>query len=70
MYVFRVQYKWMQRPGACYDVPVKQFYNLFQYMRPTEVLVDGEIVRTRDNACILYAPMQSRWFRFPENQAG
>lgn len=28
--------------------------------------MDGQIIRTRANACILYAPMQPRWFRFPE----
>lgn len=66
MYVFRVQYKWMQTPGACYDVPVRRYYNLFQFMGPAEVEVNGEIVHTRPNACILYAPKQPRYFRFPE----
>lgn len=66
MYIFRVQYKWLQIPGACYDVPVRSFYNLFQFMGPAEVEINGRIVHTRANACILYAPMQPRWFRFPE----
>lgn len=66
MYVFRGTYRWSQPPGTCYDGAVKKFYNLFQFMRPTEVMVDGEVILTRENACILYAPMQERWFRFPE----
>lgn len=66
MYVYRVQYKWMQTPGACYDRPVRLFYNLFQFVGPAEVEVDGKVIKTRANACIVYAPMQRRYFRFPD----
>ena len=69
MYVFRGSYRWVQSPGACFDVPVKKYYNLFQYMGPVEIEVDGKIIRTRENACVIYAPMQHRWFCFPEKTA-
>lgn len=44
---------------------VKHYYNLFQFLTPAEVEIDGKRIKTKPNACILSAPMQPRWLHFP-----
>ncbi len=66
MYVFRVQYQWEQPEDFCISVPVREYYNLFQFLTSAEVVIDGQRIETKPNACILSAPMQPRWFHFPD----
>lgn len=40
---------------------VKHYYNLFQFLTPAEVEIDGKRIKTKPNACILSAPMQGSY---------
>ena len=66
MYVYRVFHQWKQPKGFSITVPVINYYNLFQFLVPAEVEIDGQRIKTKPNACILSEPMQPRGFYFPE----
>lgn len=65
MYICRIQYNWKQAAGTSIDGAVKQYYNLFYFPNPVQIRVDGQLVQTQPNACIISKPMQPRGFHFP-----
>lgn len=64
MYIVRIQSKWKQAAGSALTTAVPQYYNLFHFLDPVKLCIDGEIVETKPNACILSRPKQDRGFYF------
>lgn len=67
MLLKRVMYDWRQNAGDSISGSVGRYYNLFHFPTPIHVRVDGEVVKTQPNACILSEPGQPRDFYFPED---
>ena len=67
MMIFRVQNNWLQKAGSSICVPVVKYYNFFHFPTPIDIVVNGEKIRTRPNACVFYAPNQPRGFYFTED---
>lgn len=64
MYICRIQYRYTLNPGEDITVPVQRYYNLFHFYEPVELEVDGVLVRTEPNACILSVPKQKKGILF------
>lgn len=67
MLIKRVLYDWRQKAGECISGSVNRYYNLFHFPTPVQIKIDGELIQTQPNACILSQPGQPRWFYFPED---
>lgn len=67
MMILRVQHNWLQKAGSCIEKPVQEYYNFFHFPTPVNIKINGELIRTRPNACILSAPMAPRGFYFFED---
>ena len=67
MLIVRIQQNWLQSAGSCLSRPVPSYYNFFHFMGPVEIPVNGEMLCTKPNACIISRPMQHRGFYFPED---
>lgn len=67
MLIARIQQNWHQAAGSCLARPVPQYYNFFHFMGAVDISVDGKLVRTKPNACIISGPMQPRGFSFFED---
>ena len=67
MLIARIQYNWHQEAGSCISTPVWGYYNFFYFYNPVEIRVQGELIQTQPNACIISRPMESRWFNFRED---
>lgn len=67
MLIVRIQQNWHQAAGSCLAGPVPKYYNFFHFMGAVDLPVNGEIVRTKPNACIISRPMQYRGFSFFED---
>ena len=67
MLILRVQHNWLQKEGTSIAEPVIKYYNLFHFPTPVDLEINGEIIRTRPNACVFSAPMAPRGFHFFEN---
>lgn len=64
MLIMRIQQNWQQAAGTCLAGAVPKYYNFFHFMGPVDIPVNGEMVRTKPNACIISRPMQRRGFTF------
>lgn len=64
MLIVRIQQNWHQAEGSCLARPVPKYYNFFHFMGPVDIPVNGKLVRTKPNACIISRPMQPRGFFF------
>ena len=64
MLIFRAQFHYFQKAGACITVPVRDYYNFFHFPTPIEIVVDGKRFTTKPNACIFSKPMAPRGFYF------
>lgn len=67
MMILRVQHNWLQKAGSCIAQPVESYYNFFHFPTPVDIMVNGELVRTRPNACVFSAPKAPRGFYFFED---
>lgn len=67
MLIARIQQNWLQAAGSSLPGAVPKYYNFFHVMGPMDVLVNGEMVRTKPNACIISRPKQIRGFYFFED---
>lgn len=67
MLIARIQQNWRQAAGTCLSGPVPKYYNFFHFFGPVDIPVNGELVRTKPNACIISRPMQPRGFAFFED---
>ncbi len=67
MYIKRVWYNWRQKAGESLTGKVNHYYNLFHFPTPVEIKVDGEMIETRPDACILTECGHERRFYFPED---
>ena len=64
MLIFRAQFHYLQKAGACINVPVVSYYNFFHFPTPIEMEIDGQRIVTKPNACIFSKPMAPRGFYF------
>lgn len=69
MLIFRARYNWPRQAGDCISDPMTRNYSFFHFPTPVQIRVNGELIHTRPNACILTEPGQPRWFFFPEDTA-
>ena len=69
MYIKRIWYDWRQKAGDSITGKVNQYYNLFHFPTPIQIKVDGEMIETRPDACILTERGRHRWFYFPEDSS-
>lgn len=67
MLIVRIQHNWHQAAGTSLSGAVPKYYNFFHFMGPVELPVNGKIVRTEPNACIISRPKQIRGFQFFED---
>ena len=67
MLIARIQQNWHQAAGSGLVRAVPKYYNFFHFMGSIELPVNGEIVRTKPNACIISRPKQPRGFQFFED---
>jgi len=67
MLIVRIQQNWHQAAGTGLLGAVPKYYNFFHFMGPVELPVDGALVRTKPNACIISRPKQVRGFQFFED---
>ncbi len=67
MYIKRVWYGWRQKAGESLTGKVGKYYNLFHFPTPVQIKIEGELIETRPNACILTERGRDRWFYFPED---
>lgn len=67
MLIVRIQHNWRQAAGSSLPGAVPKYYNFFHIMGPMDILVNGEMVRTKPNACIISRPKQIRGFYFYED---
>lgn len=67
MLIVRIQQNWHQEAGSCLAGAVPKYFNFFHFMGPVDLPVNGQIVRTKPNACIISRPMQRRGFSFFED---
>lgn len=44
-----------------------KYYNFFHFYKPIEIRVQGQLIRTQPNACIISRPAEPRWFDFHED---
>ena len=64
MLIVRIQQNWKQAAGTGLMGAVPKYYNFFHFMGPVDLPVNGQIVRTKPNACIISRPKQIRGFQF------
>lgn len=64
MLIIRLQHNWQQAAGTGLAGPVREYYNLFHFLEPEDVVVRGEAVQVRKDACIISRPMEVRGFFF------
>lgn len=67
MLIMRIQQNWHQAAGTCLAGAVPRYYNFFHFMGSVDIPVNGEMIRTKPNACIISRPMQKRGFTFFED---
>ena len=67
MLIARIQQNWHQAAGSCLAGAVPRYYNFFHFIGPVDIPVDGKMVRTKPNACIISRPKQHRGFSFFED---
>ena len=67
MLIVRIQQNWHQAAGSSLPGAVPKYYNFFHIMGPMDILVNGEMIRTKPNACIISRPKQIRGFYFFED---
>lgn len=67
MLIVRIQQNWHQAAGTGLLGAVPRYFNFFHFMGAVDLPVNGELVRTKPNACIISRPKQVRGFRFFED---
>lgn len=67
MHIARIQQNWKQAAGSALAGAVPRYYNFFHFMGEMELPVNGELVRTKPNACIISRPKHPRGFYFFED---
>ena len=67
MLIVRIQQNWRQEAGSSLAGAVPKYFNFFHFMGPVDIPVNGQLVRTKPNACIISRPMQKRGFSFFED---
>ena len=67
MLIVRIQQNWHQEAGSSLAGAVPKYFNFFHFIGPVDIPVNGQLVRTKPNACIISRPMQKRGFSFFED---
>lgn len=62
MIIRKVRHDWPDKAGHFINYDGHNYYSFFHFPQSVELQSDGQIIQTRSNACIMFAPKSRRYY--------